>query len=62
MGYLGMSTKFAGRRTWKWGGAIAAWIFSPAQVDALNLKHLKPYLRGFHTAPCVVSASAFKAC
>ena len=42
MGYLGMSTKFAGRRTWKWGGAIAAWIFSPAQVDALNLKHLKP--------------------
>ena len=23
---------------WKWGGAIGAWVFSPAQVDALNLK------------------------
>ena len=23
---------------WKWGGAIGAWILSPAQVDALNPK------------------------
>ena len=23
---------------WKWGGAIGAWILSPAQADALNPK------------------------
>ena len=23
---------------WKWGGAIGAWIHSPAQVDVLNPK------------------------
>ena len=23
---------------WKWGGAIGAWILSPAQVDVLNPK------------------------
>ena len=26
------------RGSWKWGGAIGAWILSPAQVDALNSK------------------------
>ena len=32
---------------WKWGGAIGAWILSPAQEDTLNPKFPPGLLRPF---------------
>ena len=37
-GSLGAGCAAIQTKPWKWDGAISAWIFSPAQVDALNPK------------------------